>query len=390
MMPSWSSEICSSAAEHSMPRLSTPLMVPTPSVMFLPGMKVPGAENTLTSPARAFGAPQTTCTGAAPSPVSTMQTRRRSALGCGSAEITRAIENAASALALSSICSTSSPIMVSLSASFSRGSSVSRCSFSQERVNFMMIASRQAHRVPSPACGGGPGWGHLLQLQRQAGEGARRAGLMCRESRTQSSRQRRDVERLEAVMAEPAHIAFEQLPQIRHAVFQHRDAVDAHAPGEALIDIGIDATGAQNVRMHHAAAENLQPVLALAEADLALVAPALDVDLERRLREREKRWPESHVDVIDLEKRLAELVQDPFQVAEMRALVDHEAFNLVKLRRVGRIRVDAVGATWADNPDRWPLGQHGAHLHRRGMGAQQHARAVLLRTEEEGRLAHAV
>ena len=137
MMPSWSSEICSSAAEHSMPRLSTPRMVPTPSVMFLPGMKVPGGENTLTRPARAFGAPQTTCTGAPPSPVSTMQTRRRSAFGCCSAEITRAIENGASAFALSSMFSTSSPIMVSLSASFSSGSSVSRCSFSQESVNFI-------------------------------------------------------------------------------------------------------------------------------------------------------------------------------------------------------------------------------------------------------------
>ncbi len=120
-----------------MPRLSTPRMVPTPSVMFLPGMKVPGAENTLTMPARAFGAPQTTCTGAPPSPVSTMQTRKRSALGCCSAEITRAIVNGASAFALSSMLSTSSPIMVSLSASLSTGSSVSRCSFSQERVNFM-------------------------------------------------------------------------------------------------------------------------------------------------------------------------------------------------------------------------------------------------------------
>ena len=119
-----------------MPRLSTPLMVPTPSVMFLPGMKVPGGENTLTRPARAFGAPQTTCTGAPPSPVSTMQTRRRSAFGCCSAEITRAMENGDSALALSSMFSTSSPIMVSLSASFSSGSSVSRCSFSQESVNF--------------------------------------------------------------------------------------------------------------------------------------------------------------------------------------------------------------------------------------------------------------
>ncbi len=48
-----------------MPRLSTPRMVPTPSVMFLPGMKVPGGENTLVMPARAFGAPHTTCTGVA-------------------------------------------------------------------------------------------------------------------------------------------------------------------------------------------------------------------------------------------------------------------------------------------------------------------------------------
>ena len=165
MMPSWSSEICSSAAEHSMPRLSTPLMVPTPSVMFLPGMNVPGGENTLIRPARAFGAPQTTCTGAPPSPVSTMQTRRRSAFGCCSAEITRAIENGASALALSSICSTSSPIMVSLSASFSSGSSVSRCSFSQESVNFMAAISPRGWSAPSPACGGGLGWGLSPQWQ---------------------------------------------------------------------------------------------------------------------------------------------------------------------------------------------------------------------------------
>src|SRR5262249_31918403 len=50
----------------------------------------------------------------------------------------RAMENGASAFALSSMLSTSSPIMVSLSASFSRGSSVSRCSFSQESVNFIL------------------------------------------------------------------------------------------------------------------------------------------------------------------------------------------------------------------------------------------------------------
>src|ERR1700720_4362516 len=104
-------------------------------------------------------------------------------------------------------------------------------------------------------------------------------------------------------MREPAPVALEQFPQVGHAVFQHRDAIDAHAPGKTLIDVGIDAAGAQYVRMHHAAAEDLQPVLALAETDLALVAPALDIDLERRLSERKERRTESHVDVIDLEER---------------------------------------------------------------------------------------
>src|SRR3954447_22291042 len=309
-----------------MPRLSTPRMVPTPSVMFLPGMKVPGGENTLTRPVRAFGAPHTTCTGAPPLPVSTMQTRKRSALGCCSAEITRAMVKGASAFALSSMFSTSSPIMVNLSASFSSGSSVSRCSFSQESVNFMSFALL----VPSPACGDGSGWGLSRRWRSR------------RRSRAQSSRQSRDVERLEAVMVEPAHVVLEQLAQIGHAVFQHRDTVDAHAPGKALVDVGIDAAGAQHVRMHHAAAENFQPVLALAETNFALVAPALDVDLERGLRERKERRPESHVDVIDLEERLAELVQDPFEVPEMRSLVDHEAFDLVELRRMGRIGIDAI------------------------------------------------
>src|SRR4029079_11354716 len=166
-------------------------------------------------------------------------------------------------------------------------------------------------------------------------------------SRAQSPRQRRDVERLEAVMIEPAHVALEQLPEIGDAVFQHRDAVEAHAPGKALVNIRIGAAGAQHVRMHHAAAENLEPVLALAETDLALVAAALDVDLKRGLGEREERRPESHVDVIDLEERLAELVQDPFEVAEVRTLVDDEAFDLVKLRRMRRIGIDAIGAARA-------------------------------------------
>ena len=122
-----------------MPRLSTPRMVPIFSSVPLTGITVPGAANTAFMPARALGAPQTTCTGA-PLPVSTMQTRSLSALGCFSAEMTETTLNGASALALSSTRSTSSPIMVSLSTILSSGSSVSRCSFSQESVNFIASA----------------------------------------------------------------------------------------------------------------------------------------------------------------------------------------------------------------------------------------------------------
>src|SRR5215470_14097490 len=223
MMPSWSSEIISSASDTSMPRLSTPRMVPTPSVMFLPGMKVPGGENTPIRSARAFGAPHTTWIGL-PSPVSTMHTRSRSAFGCCTAETTRAMVNGASALALSSTLSTSSPIMVSLSASADTDASVSRCSLSQERVNFIARHS----------------------------------------SRTQAAGQRRQVERAEAVMREPAHVGFEEGAQVRHAVLQHGDAVDPHTPGEPLVLVRIDAAVLEHVRMHHSTAEDLHPVLAFA------------------------------------------------------------------------------------------------------------------------------
>src|SRR5262249_28347919 len=43
------------------------------------------------------------------------------------------------------------------------------------------------------------------------------------------------VEEGEAVVAEPAQVRVEEGAQVRDAVFQHRDALDPHAEGEALI-----------------------------------------------------------------------------------------------------------------------------------------------------------
>ena len=82
-----------------MPRLSTSRILPTPSVTFLPGMKAPGGANTPFIPVRAFGAPQTTWMGS-PLPISTMQTRSRSAFGCCFASTTRAMTNGANSFRL--------------------------------------------------------------------------------------------------------------------------------------------------------------------------------------------------------------------------------------------------------------------------------------------------
>ncbi len=56
----------------------------------------------------------------------------------------------------------------------------------------------------------------------------------------QAREQRRNVERPEAIMLEPADIGVEKGAQIRHPVFEHGDAIDADAPGKALVDFGIE------------------------------------------------------------------------------------------------------------------------------------------------------
>src|SRR5271166_3138209 len=161
--------------------------------MPVPGMKLPGGAKTPIMPVRAFGAPQTTV--AVPAPVSTVQTRRRSAFGCCTASITRAMRNGASAAPGSVTPSSSSPILLSVSVMRSSEASVSRCVRSQLRENF--IAS------------------HPLV-------------------------QHRGRERVEAVMTQPAYVAFVERPQIGHAVLQHGDALDTHAEGEALPRARVD------------------------------------------------------------------------------------------------------------------------------------------------------
>ena len=135
MMPSCSSEISSSRSEQSMPSDATPRISVGFSTMSEPGIYVPEGANTPTNPVLAFRAPHTTCTSSVP--VSTMHTRKRSALGCWVAEITRATVKSDNFAPRSVMPSTSRPIIVNFAEISSSDASVSRCSFSQPRVNFI-------------------------------------------------------------------------------------------------------------------------------------------------------------------------------------------------------------------------------------------------------------
>src|SRR5262249_32797018 len=204
--------------------------------------------------------------------------------------ITSATRKAESAVFGSNRFSTSSPLRVNASAIFSTPALVSRCSLSHAYVNFMALGQA-------------------------GGEGG-------------------DGERREAVMPEPAEIAREESAPVGHAVFQHGDAVDAEAEGEALIAVRIKPDILEHVGMHHAAAENLEPIGAFADPKLVAHLGVADVDLHRRLGEGEVARAESHLHMRHLEERLAELLEHPFQVAEMGLLIDGEPFDLMEHRRV--------------------------------------------------------
>jgi hypothetical protein len=67
----------------------------------------------------------------------------------------------------------------------------------------------------------------------------------------------------------------------------------------------------------------------------------------------------------------------------MRTFVDYQALDLVEHRRMRLVAIAAIGAPGNDDADRRLLRQHGAHLHRRSMRAQQKPAAIRLRIEEK-------
>src|SRR3546814_6739564 len=108
--------------------------------------------------------------------------------------------------------------------------------------------------------------------------------------------------------------------------------------------------------MHHAAAEDLQPVLARADLQFPALAAAADVDFGARLGEGEVAGPEAQRQVLDSEEGPAEGGQRTLQVPHVAFLVDHHPLDLTESRRVRGIVFGTEGPPRREDADRWLLG----------------------------------
>ena len=135
---------------------------------------------------------------------------------------------------------------------------------------------------------------------------------------------------------------------------------------------GSSPTVAEHVGVHHAAPAELQPG----------AVGSLDVELGRRLGEREVRRPQARR-VARPEVGLGEGLDGAGQVGEGDAPVDDQPLDLVEDRHVGGVgRVAPVDAAGHDDVDGRRLALHHPDLHGRRVGAQHHAAGLAVVDEQ--------
>src|SRR5690606_18751678 len=337
----------SSFAEQSMPNDSTPRSFA--ALIDMPPTLEPTVASGAARPTRALGAPHTICSGS-PLPMSTLHTCRRSASGWRTASMMRPTTTPARPSPRAVTSSTSRPMAVSVAASPSRLARVDTWLRSQFSGNFM---------------GCRDSWFVIRDWKCRDGDGAvADPGWPAGRTRSSGSPVANHQSRPSGELPEEPHIVLEQGEQVVGAVTPHREALHAQAEGEAGVALRIDAAVAQHVRVDHAATQDLQP----AHAAVRLLPG--DVDLGARLHEREVAGAEAHLEVA-LEERAHELGERALEVGEGRGLVDQQALDLVEHRRMGLVGVRTVDLAGGDHAQRRPVVAHVAHLHARGVGAQQ-------------------
>ena len=168
-----------------------------------------------------------------------------------------------------------------------------------------------------------------------------------------------------------AEVVLPERAQVGQAVPEHGDALDPEAEREALPLVRVEADVAEHVGVDPAGAAHLDPAGVLAHrAALAVAEEAGDVELDRRLGEREEARAHAHL-ALRPEQLAEELQHRAAQVGERDPAVDGEALDLLERRRVRRVRrVAPVDATRRDHVDRRLPRQHRLDLVGRGLRAQ--------------------
>ena len=173
-------------------------------------------------------------------------------------------------------------------------------------------------------------------------------------------------------LREHLQIAAVEVADIFDAVAHHGKAGEAETKREAGVFIGVDAAGAQHVRVNHTARAKLNPAGTVAGgAALAAADVAADVKLKARLNEREEARAQANLYVLlkDLRKHGLHEVDE---VRNGDVFINHDAFHLEKRVLVGSVcAFVAEAATREDGTQRCTVLFHDGVLRGRGVGLQQ-------------------
>ena len=83
-----------------------------------------------------------------------------------------------------------------------------------------------------------------------------------------------------AEFLEEPKVVLEVMAEVVDLPLEHGNSLDTHTEGESAVLLAVYAAGLKNVRVNHAASEDLEPTGALADvASLALADVAADVNL---------------------------------------------------------------------------------------------------------------
>src|SRR5690348_12856882 len=180
-------------------------------------------------------------------------------------------------------------------------------------------------------------------------------------------------------LAEEADVVLKKNLNVVDLVFEHGEAVDAHAEGEAADFFRVVVDEAVDGWIDHAGAEKLDPAGAFAlgagSATGGIAAAAAkdagDVEFDARLGERKIAGTETCF-YARTEKLFDEIFDGAGEIAEGDVGVNREAFDLMKDEGVrGVWIVPAIDLAGNDDAHGRLLLLHGANLHRGSMRAEK-------------------